>query len=792
MRKEFAEELIRSGWIHRPLSVKREGSMDAERKNRSVLAAKEVWAGSGGAFLCREQGQCRILSRKVCRDGVCREERYLEMEGALRQDGWPEGMPQDGDCAYYGNLSAALLPGRQDWSSYSRLRFRVRPVCKGLHTISLSAWVKNGGEEKVPDEFGRTGQHMVNLENGVWNDCIWEFGSMARDCIEELEFRYRLSGSDTGFGEKAVFEIKDIFLEQTEEEKNQGWETEGGQICYDSCGYFPAEEKKAVTDLTEGKFRVVTADTGETVLEKCVETVYFHGTAYGVLDFSEVRQAGDYRLTAEGRETLEFQVGTDWAEEMVWKGLNFLFCQRCGYPVPGKHGRCHGDCYAEHKGERISYAGGWHDAGDMSQQTVQTAEITEALFGIAGRHKGNALLYERVMEEACWGLSFVLGTRFGDGYRATSLGLIRWTDGITGNQDDASNVRVFHHGMDNFICACAEAAAAGALQDYDPESGRAALEAAKEDYRFAMERFSEYGFELPVMWEHTYGSPVSLCYAVIGKCAGLLYERTKERNYAEDVRKWAGKLLECQEEEGEPWGYFYRDDTKEHIVHFSHQAREAYYADCLIAACRLCGEGEEGKGFRRGLERYGDYFEALMGHASPYGMMPAGFYREEEARHEEVFRRMHLLSDYGRCREDYVKQVREGERLPGNLFLRQFPVWFSFRGNTNVQLSMAQAALRVGRFLGRPGLVQAAAEQIHWLNGKNPFRQSLMTGNGKRYDFFYAVFPGICVGQVPVGIQTKKNEDFPYWPAGNQATYREVWTSPTIKVMDICAELLKY
>ena len=89
-------------------------------------------------------------------------------------------------------------------------------------------------------------------------------------------------------------------------------------------------------------------------------------------------------------------------------------------------------------------------------------------------------------------------------------------------------------------------------------------------------------------------------------------------------------------------------------------------------------------------------------------------------------------------------------------------------------------------------MVQAASEQIHWLNGKNPFRQSLMTGNGKRYDFFYAVFPGICAGQVPVGIQTKKNEDFPYWPAGNQATYREVWTSSTIKVMDICAGLLEY
>lgn len=800
MRKDFHEELIKSGWLHRPLPVKWEDSMDAERKDREVTGRKKLWPGSEGkSFVCTEQGKCHVNACTWHENGIDKEGKCLEMEGELKKDFWPEGMPGDGDCAYYGNLSAVLPLEGEDWSGYNRLRFQVRPFCRGLHTISLSAWVKNEGVEKVPDTFGRTGQHMMNLENDVWNDCIWEFSSMARDCISRLEFRYRLSGSDTGFGSKAVFQIRDICLEKTEEEKYQGWEPEKGSVCYDFCGYFPGEQKRAVTDRTEGGFAVVKADTGEAVLEGEIEAEEFLGTSFGVIDFSKLQERGDYRIRVKGgrpeieeQESREFQIGNDWAEEMLWKGMNFLFCQRCGHPVPGKHGRCHTDCYGVHGEERVSYAGGWHDAGDMSQQTVQSAEATEALFLIAKRHKDNAALYERCMEEACWGLSFLLGTRFGDGYRATSLGLIRWTDLKMGNHDDASNVRVFNHGIDNLICACGEAAAAGALWEYDRESGWAALEAAKEDYGFGMERFLEYGFEVPIMWEHTYGSSSSLCYAIISKCAGLLYEMTKEEKYREDLCLWTKKLLECQETGGRLGGYFYRDETKEHIVHFNHQAREGYFADSLIGACRLCGDEENRKAFLEGLKRYGDYFEALMRHASPYGMMPAGLYGKKEAEHEDIFCRMHLLSDYAGCKGDYLEQVKKGEKVGGDLYLRQFPVWFSFRGNTNVQLSMAQAALRVGKYLNRPSLVQAAAEQIHWLNGKNPFGQSLVTGNGKRYDFFYAVFPGICVGQIPVGIQTKKNEDFPYWTAGNQATHREVWTTCTMKMMDICSELLDY
>lgn len=784
MRKEFLEELEDGGWLHRPLPLHMENSMEEERRNARVLERKCLWQGEkDGIFVSGDQGRCFTIQEE--------KSEYLRMEGILKIDYWPAGMPQDGDCSYYGNLNAVLKLKPQDWSGYNRLRFRLRPDCPGLHTISFSVWVRNEGKEKVPDIYNRTGQHMLYPVNHQWNDCIWEFSSMSRDRITELEFRYRLSGSDTGFGEKAVFDLGDIRLEKTEEEKYQGWDVERRYIACDTCGYLPGEIKTAVMDPLAGQFCLTEKNSGKILLEKELKILEWQGTRLGIADFSEVSRQGEYEISGPDIKPQSFFIGEDWMKEIIWKGLNFIFCQRCGYPVAGKHGCCHTDCLGIHEEKKVPYWGGWHDAGDMSQQTVQTAETARELFLTAENVREDRPLRERLIEEACWGLSFVLKTRFGDGYRATSLGLIRWTDGIQGNRDDAQNVRVHNHGIDNLICACTEAEAARVLKDRDPETAWAAREAAIEDFYFGIRRYQKYGLEESVIWEHTYGSSHSLCFAVAGKCAGLLFRLTGNKSYKTQCGYWTDRLLECQEQEGDIKGFFYRDASHKHIVHFNHQAREKYYAECLEEAWLLFAQDKRGEGYRKGLEAYGEYLEKLIEYASPYGMIPSGIYREEEAEDEKTFRRMHIQADYLSCKEDYRQQVKKGKKLSDGLYLRQFPVWFSFRGNTNVQLSMAQAALKAGAILKNGKLLQAAREQVHWINGKNPFAQSLMTGSGNRFGTLYAVFPGLCTGQLPVGIQTKKNEDFPFWPGGNQATYREVWTSSTVKMISLCGEILK-
>ena len=44
-------------------------------------------------------------------------------------------------------------------------------------------------------------------------------------------------------------------------------------------------------------------------------------------------------------------------------------------------------------------------------------------------------------------------------------------------------------------------------------------------------------------------------------------------------------------------------------------------------------------------------------------------------------------------------------------------------------------------------------------------------------------------GEMPVGIETLEDEDVPYWPAGNNATYKEVWLTPAGRWLAILADL---
>ena len=45
MRKEFLEELEDGGWLHRPLPLHMENSMEEERRNARVLERKCLWQG---------------------------------------------------------------------------------------------------------------------------------------------------------------------------------------------------------------------------------------------------------------------------------------------------------------------------------------------------------------------------------------------------------------------------------------------------------------------------------------------------------------------------------------------------------------------------------------------------------------------------------------------------------------------------------------------------------------------------------------------------------------------------
>ncbi|QLH33689.1 MAG: hypothetical protein HWD62_15915 [Cyclobacteriaceae bacterium] len=137
--------------------------------------------------------------------------------------------------------------------------------------------------------------------------------------------------------------------------------------------------------------------------------------------------------------------------------------------------------------------------------------------------------------------------------------------------------------------------------------------------------------------------------------------------------------------------------------------------------------------------------------------------------------------------KDYKEQLEHGFKLDDEHYLRVFPVWFSFKGNAAVHLSTGKAAALCGNFLKDKELMNIA-EQLFWIVGKNPFGQSIIWGEGSNYAQLYTALPGEVVGGIPVGMQSRFNEDTPYWPQINTATYKELWGAPAARWLSLIAE----
>lgn len=784
MRNDFLEELQDSLYIHRPLPLHGEHSLEAGFPNKKVTDTKILY-GDGGPIAEPHPGGIASLRRCGSLLTVC---------APLRTDRWPEGASPDGDYSNFGTARLEFSFSRQDWRPYNRLRFWVRPRMRGARIAHLNVSVVNRGAIPLPDPYFREGTTVFDLKNGEWNECIWEFDAMPRDAVCQLSFYVLCSGHDIAAANELEYDYRDICIERvTQPEHELGWVNPNPGIRLSTVGYWPESTKTAIGTVNSDSFALIRVENGETVFRGAVKKIENERGCFEVLDFSDYSIPGCYYLESGNQKSVSFEIASDVAKESLWKVLNFLYCERCGYPVPGKHGTCHQDILAIHQGVSLSFAGGWHDAGDVSQQAAQTGEVVQALFENARRCQNDKMLYLRLMEEAQWGLDFILRTRFGDGYRATSAGATRLTDNLMGNFDDIP-ARVHDHAFENFLFAGIEAYAAETLYGYDNQLASSALEAAKEDFTFAQKKFSQTGVEPAHQFEHTYNSGLSQYYAVTVWAASCLYAASGDESYATVARETAEKLLACQEQgtaNAPLTGFFYRDETHQTIVHFNHQSREHQFIQALERLCRTQPEAPQKAAWERAMTLYGDYLKAISQNTAPYGMLPAGIHRLDEAEDARVFPYLHITCQYEQERENYREQLVQGKPLGNGYVLRNFPIWFSFRGNTAVMLSMGKAAAILGRYFKDSELLQIGREQMYWMWGKNPFGQSLIYGVGKNYCRQYAVLCGESVGEIPVGVETLGNGDIPYWPQNNNATFREVWIGAASRWLLVCADCME-
>lgn len=764
---ELEKQIIESGLLHHPLPLDINRSYEAIGLKKQVVN-KETIAGK------------------------------WELEFPTFTGKRAKGSPSDPDYATYGSHSVEIRIDQTNWEKYNRIRFDIYPDCDGTRVVNMNLTIVNDAPPKKG--FNRqSGSHLINLVNKQWNHCFLDIDEYQRDNIMRIQFSATNKGKDLTMGDMFRYRIENIELQLVEDpEIVSGWTPGKKRIVYSTCGYNLNGIKTAIAHPELGKqgdpFSLVDASTGKTLYSGKVNKSKSTIGEFLILDFSDFKQSGEYKLQLNRSETRTFSINEAIWENSLWRTLNFVFCQRCGHPVPGIHNTCHIDLCSVHNGEMISYGGGWHDAGDLSQQTLQTGDITYTLLEAYTKVKDkNPLLAARLMEEAQWGLEFILKNRYGDGYRASSVGLLIWQDGKFHSPDDIQTVRVQNLAFDNFLYSAYEAYAA-MLLEHDPMMQEYLLRVAKEDFDFAMQRHKEVGFgEFIYHYEHGFNTSESQYMATISWAASMLYKLTKDTEYARLASEYIRYTLDCQRKEplNNPTGirgFFYRDKSRQSIVHYIHQSREQVYMQAILALCETQPEHPDFNQWAEAIRLHGEYIKSLMPYTAPYGMIPSGVYHIEEWKDTKGFYNLHIFAPQN-ATDLYVEQVQKGISLDKEHYIKRFPVWFNiFNGNTAIHLSMGKSAALCGKFLHDTELLNIAQEQLYWTVGKNPFGQSLIYGEGYNYPQMDSFSSGEITGEMPVGIRTLDNEDIPYWPQTNNACYKEVWVTSAGKWISLATE----
>ncbi|MDP2957710.1 MAG: glycoside hydrolase family 9 protein [Longimicrobiales bacterium] len=607
-----------------------------------------------------------------------------------------------------------------------------------------------------------------------------------------LEIGYWVNKMLAAPGDRVAFEIGGLELQKVDPDHHTGWNVAPGKVSFSHTGWVPGYSKTAVTsDLDAADFSLLRVDgdaLGEVVVRKPVRTVKSRLGVFQEMDFSEVRAPGTYVLRAGGRTTGPFRIADDAWNGTIWKVLNFFYGNRCGFAVPGSHGVDHLDWFATLGDQRITMSGGWHDAGDLSQGVINTGEATYAMFALAerlGEQGGDPALVARLVEEATWGLDWVLCVRFPGGYRMSFASHNLWTDNVVGTADDRTR-EARNNPNANYISAAAGAIAARVLRETDPERAARSLRVAEEDWGYAV-----VGVEGPTTWHTPAFAATRLELAGIGVTASVeLFRATGKPQYAAKAAELARTIVESQEKRhvGRDFplaGFFYTGPERDTLFHQFHRGNDQAPIVALAQMVEAFPDHADWMKWYSTLALYADYQKATAATTAPYGVLPAYVYRLGDEREVPDSGALHMAT-----REAYRAQVLAGMGMGDGWYLRAFPVWFARRGNYGVLLSQAKALSAVAQLRGDSAGLDLAQRQAQWVVGRNPFTQSTMVGEGYDWAQQYSVSSGDFVGSLPVGMQSRGVTDLPYWSSQNTYVYKEVWVHSASRWLWLMADLV--
>ena len=765
-----------------PLAVPEENSLMAKWEQKPVLDSRLIddmeqdgkWKVTGIGEMSYTQDRAKDGKRSLRFRTSVRDTAYLGLPG--NQSEW-----KSQTFGLSGQAGASSVQLRfdqpQDWSAFNRISYwiYVHPTTLPRHNINLE--IKNEGT--VGGALSSARSHYSNdLKPGKWNHVLFEMPHLQRDKVTMFSLTRELTGNNPGEDPIVTYDIDRIELQRVETDQYEGWTVAPDQFSFSHVGYRPADQKVALVGAGAGDQFQLIDPKDKVVFSGKVGLVENKNGMFHRLDFSGYRTTGIYRLRCGSLESNPFPINEDIWLQPVFKAVNFYFCQRCGFDVPGYHLACHFDWQGFRGDVKKVINGGWHDAGDLSQGIWRSSMAMFAMMrnlDALQDRKDAAEVTARMRSEVAWGLEYLLKTRFGDGYHIHWCRMRMYTDNEVGTVDDvlvpAQNIP-----WENFLAAAVECKAAKLFEQSNPELAARARAAATDDWQAAVA--SRKTWDEASVEEASWGVTSSL----------LLAKMTGDEKYQQQAILLGTLLVRCQEQtfaNGMPiTGYFYSDTSRRKVIHNKHTAFEEAPMIALAMLCDDLPEHENWMEWYSSAVLYSEFFMKRGSQISaPYDLLP-----------NSVWTRAEIMGDKDEKRRALgLQQFNEGTRLNDDAVLRTFPIWSDaiFHGSTNVQLSSTWALAEAAKLRHDPAGMQLVGKQLEWVLGANPFGQSLMYGVG--YDFApqYAYCTKDTVGSLPVGMDCRSG-DRPYWPATNSATFKEIWIEPVSRFLGAAAAYTSY
>lgn len=696
-----------------------------------------------------------------------------------------------------------LFTERQNWSEYNRVVMQVRPADTGLaaYRLVLALGSDDGGVEAsdpLPFHF------LPDLKPGKWNTVIWEFSELPRGKVNQFAILMPLLGP---LGAQAQYEIKDFQLQRTEPEHIAGWAVAPGKIACNHHGYELDGAKIAIARPGPDLFQLVSEPTGRVAASLPAKKISNRLGSFALLEFDTFRRAGTFHIRYGSAHSAPFVVGPNRSAALAEPLINFFYADRCGHRVDGLHDVCHTELFATHGSERKLVNGGWHDAGNLCQGAYRTTLAARSLFD------AHALIADqlptpqrgRLLEEACWGLDWLLKTRFGKGVRVIDSTFTFMQDGRPETPDEVT-AAAGETAFESFLFVWSAADASAMLAEADPARAFAARAAAVEDYDAALASLPEdlaalpEGSNLPAPHE-------VLAYAALAALA--LKDATGETRYGSDAKRFADRLLALQETRLSQrfgiTGYYSRDPAHRRRVIETHTSFADAPAKALSALHAAFPLDPDRMRWYAAVAVESECF-LLRGAAmnAPYDYVPTAVWKpgDIEPYVKRALAQIPFAEAFGApditpssneagIRADIRSEIGAGVDVGNAESLRTFPIAEDrvFHGGGTIQLARALSLVSAARLRRCPELAVLARRQLDWQLGLNPFAASLVHGVGQDYASQMLLWAGDIVGAVPVGMDARRDQ--PFWPHTSHMTSREMWIVPAARMLSLTSELAR-